>query len=304
MPQEKKDSIPPKSASIPATQTIPSSEIDSKQPEMFIVGVITTETANLSNGAKVSIENEIIIFDRQALDKEKEIVLNFLKDVINRGDEAEFKNFLWYLEDSEDPKIIESKKQMQKAFDNKDAGSLFLKNIQISLPTEQIAQRRLIKEKLRLEMDKYPFTFRDKLGNPLNPDTDLDFIFMKNDDGKGFKLLIASELGIDSIDIPQDNKNDQFQPNLNGITKSNKDERIIIPVLSAKDGSVPSVNFVEIRKGEIDLPRQLLEEEENIGKTQKSRSSSPLSANYSPPTPSPVSQPRSKRPSSYVTVSH
>jgi hypothetical protein len=228
-------------------------------------------------------------------------MIDFLKNVINIGDESEIKNIIWYLEDNKNPQNIEFIKQIQEAFDNKNADSLILENIHVNLPTKEIAQRRLIKEKLRPEMERYPFTFADKLGNQLSPENDLDFVFMVNENGKSFKIVVASEVGIDSMTVPENIKPNQFRPELTKASKDQKTGHIIIPILPAEDGTVPSVKIIEIRKGEIDLPQQLLEEEENGGehKTKNSNNS-----NYSPPAPAPVTQPRSQRSSSYVTVSH
>jgi hypothetical protein len=280
------------------------------QPNIFVMETFTPNIVDLSDGAKIKIENGSISIDRQALEDEHNNVLTYLKNAIDSGNEVEVAKFLWYLEDSQDEAGIDLRNKINTALKNRDSSSLSLKNISVVMPSKEIAQRRLIKEALRTEITNIPFSFKDKNGDTINTDN-IDFIFVVDVATKNFKLIVASQFGIDSVSVEEVVDDTKFKPDFNKITKDTENDYIIIPLLPAEDGIAPPFGFLEIRKGKIDLPQQISEDEEkNFGKPDPrpfNSFSTPFNSNnniYSPSPPSPAYQPRSQRSSSYVTVSH
>lgn len=243
----------------------------------------------------------IIKIDRKALDEGEKSVIEYLKEAIARGDEKEIRRFLWYLEDREDEETKAFRQQLEEAFRSKNPASLDLDSLNVVLPLRTLAEKQLIKNALREQLKKIPFSFKDHAGNLLNQDKEVDFVFIPQ--GDQFKLVVASKKGIGSVALPESITDESFQPELMKIAKDQKAGTITIPLNKAKDGSEPMAPIIEIRKERIDLPGELLRQEEELEKQAKAQQ--PV---YAPPPPSvsttPYSQPRSQRPTTWVTTSH
>jgi hypothetical protein len=279
---------------------IPSSKpIEGKYESIVVNSDIIPEVATFNPGEPpVKIEGGTIRVDKTALEKEKKNVVDFVKSAIESGNEAEVKKFLWYFEDSTDQESLSLIYKIKEALAKKDASNLKLDELRIGLATEGIAQRRLIKEGLAPEIKKYPFDFLNEEGNKLDKESDIDYIFTKK--GKDeFKMIIASKKGISSISVPDNIQSDQFQPDLINVSKDQETGAILIPLKDAKNGTTPSVSMIEIRKEKVNLPDELVKEQERLEEKRKKEEEE---NNYTPPPAAPQS--RSSRPTRWVSTSN
>lgn len=286
--------------------SLPSAQPVENGPRFSKPSDIIPEVTDFAPGeSPVKIEGNKISIDKTALETEKNKVIEDFKKGIEEGNEGLIKSFLWYYEDREDEEGIKQRDAIKEALAKKDASSLKFDAIQVNLPTEAIAQRRIIREKLKTEIQNYPFTFKDKDGNPLDSENDIDFVFASKGDGSGFKLMVGSKKGIAGVGVPQSLGDEKFKPDLTKMEKDVLAGKISIPVKKAGNGTLPSVSILEIYQGAVDINAQLLKEEEERERAQRQQPQFPPSTpSYTPPPVSPRPAPRASRPTTWVPVSH
>lgn len=286
------------------------SAFPSAQPREFgfqitIGDAIVPEIISLPEGQSIQITGGRILLDKDALEAAKRDVTNHLKEAIEAGDQQVVASYMWYLEDSQDPEVVAFCNQIQEAIQQKNASKLQFAALNVHLPTDGIAQRKLIKEGLQREIPRFPFSFRGKDGQPLNQE-DIDYVFTRHAERRdAFKMIIASKKGIEAITVPdQENlPQDKFQVDFASLAKDSKTGAITISLKAAADGTEPSVAVIEIRKEPIDLPAELIkkEEEQNVRPSSQGQSSAHPYVPPSPILPGPTS--RAQRPTTWTAPS-
>lgn len=293
MAKEEKERVP---------QIIPE-EIEGAEPklasrERVLVGGIWLDLIDLPEGTPAfQIKDGKIRIDKKRFLEEKEKVEKALEASIWVGDEDTFNRMTGSLRFAEDEEQIDAYIKLRKLYDGGKSSKL--KSINVDFLTDGIAQRNIMREGLKPQVEKLPFSFMDRNGNKLDTEKDLDIVFVK-DKGGAYKLIVASKKGIDEIVVPETFSADQFQPDFLKIDKDEVTDTITIPLKPARDGSESYVISVEIRKGPINLPQKLATEEaqEIAKRTRKKREE-----DYNPP---PARTPRRSSESggySYTNVS-
>ena len=285
-------------------------EPDSQQPEevvlrslgpRFLVGTIFTEISDLPAGAPITLKDGKLHINREGLEEEKAKVKKALSDSIENGDEAVFLNMTAGLESSDVEELVDLGEKLKGAFARRTKNPFELKSINVDLLTDGIAERNLIREGLKPQIARQPFTFKDKDGKDLDLENDVEFVFAKNKD-EGYKIIVGSKKGIAEINVPIDLDDSKFQPDFTKIDKDTVNNSIVIPLKAAKDGTESLVTMFEIHKGPINLKEVLIYEEDkqDIFNAKAARKSSqtpssptdsiddkPVSPTYRPPTPRP-----------------
>lgn len=252
--------------------------------ERILVAGIWLDLTDLPDGSPpFQIKSGKISIDKKRFLEEKEKVEKALEASIRTGDEHTFNKMTGGLKFAEDEEQVDAYIKLRKLFDLGKSSKL--KSINVDFLTDGIAQRNIMREGLKPQVEKLPFTFMDRNGKALDHEKDLDLVFVKDKDG-GYKLIVASKKGIDEIVVPEAFNADQFQPDFLKIDKDVVTDTITIPLKPSRDGSESYVVSVEIRKGPIDLPHKLaIEEAQEIAKRARKK----REENYNPP---PVRTPR------------
>ncbi len=273
---------------------------DSLQPEevvlrslgpRFLVDTIFTEISDLSAGAPIALKDGQLYMDRESLEQEKTKVKKALSDSIENGDHEVFLSMTAGLESSDIEELVDLGEKLEQAFASRTKNPFELKSINVDLLTDGIAERNLIREGLKPQIARQPFSFKDKDGNVLDQEKDLDFVFAKNVKS-GYKIIVGSKKGIDQIDVPIQIENGKFDPDLTKIDKDPVNDSITIPLSNAKDGTETLATVIEIRKGPINLIEILKKQEEREQKAKKpseveQAEDSYMASVYSPPPPRP-----------------
>lgn len=239
--------------SLPSVQSVEGLDLLSQD---FLTFISTDLSAT---GKVMRIGSDGIELDQQSLDKQREQVSVWLNESIISGDEKTLGIYLRNV-DNRDDDANELSDKIREAFEKNDPS--VLNSVRISGITNGIAERNLIREGIKAEIPRLPFVFRDRQGNQLNLQEDIDIIFtQKGGRGGGYKFVIGSKKGIESITFPEELPSNMFKPDITQITKSDAGA-IMLPIGSAADGTESPVVVVDIRKGPIDLSAAFSEEEE------------------------------------------
>lgn len=250
----------------------------------ILTGAIWLEIDKAPEGEPAfRIKKGRLFIDREALKAAKDSVKKALADSISSGDEAIFSKLTRGIESTRDEELIELYEQLLEAFKRREKNPFKLKEINVDLLTDGIAERNIIREGLKPHIKQLPFVFRNRNGEELDRDRDVDFVFIRDKD-KDYKLIVGSKKGIGGIELPDELGESQFAPDLLGITKDSVTDTIIIPLKAARDGIKPLVPNIEIRKGPIDLVR-IVSYEEETAKAKKKRGEEDEKKRYSPPPP-------------------
>ncbi len=251
------------------------------------------------SASPILIENGNIVIDKDRMLAEYERTREWLRNGVVAGDTKVLEVYLRNIVGDTDEED-ELREALKSAFEAKDPNLLRFDALHINEPTAGIAQRNLMREGLRPELDRQPFTFLDRDEQVL-PFDDLDFVFARNERKPDeFKIIVGSKKGIDSFVLPQgDLERNKFVPDLLKMEKDDDNGAIIVPLKSAKDGIQPSAPLIEIRKGPIDVMEELAKEERMMGShrpdddwgstagrpTTPPSFPGPSSAPYNPPAP-------------------
>ncbi|KKQ90073.1 MAG: hypothetical protein UT12_C0002G0004 [Candidatus Curtissbacteria bacterium GW2011_GWC2_38_9] len=259
----------------------------------FLTGLIYTEIVELESDTPIMIVDGQIRINERRLGEEREKVKKALADSIENGDEAFFFRITSALELTNDEELIELREKLRQAFESKSQNPFELHSINVDLLTNGIAERNLIREGLKPQIARIPFSFEDKNGKELDPEEDIVFVFTRGKKNQ-YKIVVGSKKGIDKINVPKQLEDSKFQPDFANIDKDPVNNSITIPLKSARDGTESLVSIVEVHKGAIDLiaalqKEEVAEEEEVTSPSRSRRSSSSASSSpaYNPPTPRP-----------------
>lgn len=279
-------------------QSVPLTTPPEKKVKFFVGEGLVPEIVELPKGSlPMRIVDGVIQLDKDRLNEEKKRMGGVLKEAIGTGNEKLFGIFLRNLEAIDNKESRALIEKLKKAFSTRDPGLLKLDELRVSIATDNIAERNLIREGLRPEISRQPFSFKDKKGDTLLPE-DIDFIFVRNNKRGQFKIIIGSKKGIETIGIPDQLPDDKFVPNMMKVEKDPTADIIEIPLKPAADGHEPSAVIVQIKKGKIDLPAQLdLEERESRASQTRTEPDDDDSPNRPPrqqynPSSSPSPSPR------------
>jgi hypothetical protein len=235
-------------------------EVDLTLPGKLLVGGVWMEIDDAPDGQPpLRIVDGLLHMDKKRLDEEKTVVNKALSDSIANGDIDIFTRLTRGLDFAVDKDLIVLRNKLQKAF--KKQSKTVLEEINVNLLTDGVAERNIIREGLKPQIQLQPFIFRDREGNILDPDTEVDYIFVK---GKGntYKVIVGSKKGIAGIELPNDLPKNVFRPDVGNIEKDPVTDAITIPLGDAKDGSSPLVTTIEIRKGPINIIEKASREEQ------------------------------------------
>lgn len=236
----------------------PEEELSVQKP--LLIGGIYLDLVDLPKGTPAfQMKDGKIFMDKTAFAKQQEEVKGALAKAIEEGNVEIFERLTKGLKQTGDPDLAVLYKELLDLFEKRTANPSTLKAINVDLLTDGIAQRNIIREGLKPEINKHPFVFRDRDGNPLAGDN-LDYVFVqgKNDT---YKLIVGSKKGIDSIELPDNLTDNQFTPDLLKIEKDPVSGAITIPLKDSKDGTTPVTSFVEIHKGPIDIIARVKKQE-------------------------------------------
>ena len=225
---------------------------------ILIAGVWIELVDMAAEATPFRIEGNNLVIDKERFNKEREAVKEVLAEAIRKGDRAVFDKMTGGLSLAEDEEHIDLYIDLQKLFKEKSAKRL--DSINVDLLTDGIAQRNIIREGLKPQVAKLPFSFRDRSGNLLDMEKDIDIVFIRGK-GEAYKLIVGAKKGIDEIELPDDFSPDQFQPDFLKIEKDPVADSITIPLKPTKDGSESYVTTIEVRKGPVDLPAKVAREE-------------------------------------------
>jgi hypothetical protein len=249
--------------------------------EKILIAGIWLDLVDMPEGSPpLRIKDGKILMDAKRYSQECEDVKKALADSIEKKDEDTFNKMTGGLGLAEDEEVIDLYIKLKKLF--KSGNAKKLDSINVDFLTDGIAQRNIMREGLKPQVAKLPFSFVDRNGAKLDIERDLDIVFVKDKSG-GYKLIVGSKKGIDEIEVPDNISSGKFQPDFLKIDKDAVTDTITIPLRPAKDGSESYVDSIEIRKGPIDLTQKLAREEseEQAKKAKKRRERD--SSNYSPP---------------------
>lgn len=276
-------------------------DVDSATPELDTPAVISPDFAIdivelPADGPAIKIQDETIFLDKDRLKAEMVSVTDWLVGGVESGDETVLEVYLRNLPGtaSEDD-VSELKSQLETAFETKDASGLKLDELHVNVVSAGIAERNLIREGIRPELLRQPFYFRDKQGNVLSGESDLDIVFARDDrrQGSGYRVIVGSRQGIDAIVIPKELPADKFVPDMTKMTKDELRDIITIPLKQAADGTMPSAATIEIHRDPVDLIEDLARQErveaEQEARRERDRQEEEerQRRQYSPPPPSP-----------------
>jgi hypothetical protein len=245
---------------------LPSAQEINKGARILLGNAISPQIVHLSdNGSPMKVSDGIIQLDEDALNLEKKKLTDSLRSAIEAGDDKMLQIYLGNLE-GDDEALVEAKDMLREAFANRNADKLELKSLNIDLATGGIAERNLIRQGLRAELPRIPFSFKDERGQDINLE-EIDYVFSRKEGSSdSFKLIVGFKKGIMSISVPDELTSlgdDKFQPDL---LKASKDSGgvVTIPIKEAKDGTEPTASVIEIRLGPIDIISEIgrLQEEQ------------------------------------------
>jgi hypothetical protein len=250
--------------------------------EGLLVGGIFIEIEDAQEGASpVRIVDGQIRMDRKRLDEEKNNVRQALFDAIARGDEDVFGRITRSLDITTNVTLIALRTKLHKAFEKQKKNFTKLDAINVSLLTDGVAERNIIREGLKPQIQRQPFIFYDNHGALLDPEKDIDYIFVKGKRNK-YTVIIGSKKGIGSIELPDVLPDDRFLPDLGNIEKDPVTDVITIPLGDSKYGDTPLATSIEIRKGPIDIIA-IATREEMRAQAEKERKKQ--EKEYNPPAP-------------------
>jgi hypothetical protein len=255
---------------LPTPEVFPESE---QSASIKLGGPLAPEFVQMPKGAPVmQVENGKIQLDEAAYTTQIQKTKDWVREAVLTGDEHVLGILLRNIDEMEESAELRS--LYEQAFAQKDPKKLQLDAVHVNLPIEGIAERSLIRDGLRSQLARQPFTFHDRNGVALDQHDDLDIVFArKEDDETKFKLIIGSKKGIIQIGF-QDEKDlpaDKFRPDLMNIDKDSVKDVITIPLKSAKDGEQPYAACIEIRQGALDLPTKIANEEKVQERARKKK---------------------------------
>jgi len=250
---------------------LPSSQEIGKNAKILLGDMIAPQIVHLPQGSSpMKINDGIIQLDEDALNLEKKNLTDSLRFAIETGDDKMLQIYLGNLE-GDDKSLSEARDMLREAFASKNADKLELKSLNIDLATEGIAERNLIRQGLRAELPRIPFSFKDDGGQNIDVE-EIDYVFSRKENGgNNFKLIIGHRRGIRGIGVPDDSTDlgkDKFQPDLLKVSKDS-DGVITIPIKEAKDGTEPTATIIEVRLGPIDIVSEVRRQQEEEQKRRK-----------------------------------
>jgi hypothetical protein len=248
----------------------PTQEVN-KGARILLGDVIAPQIVHLPDGSSpMKISNGVIQLDEDALNLEKKKLTDSLRSAIEAGDDKMLQIYLGNLQ-GDDEALVEARNLLKEAFASKNADKLELKSLSIDLATGGIAERNLIRQGLRAELPRIPFSFKDERGQNINVD-EIDYVFSRKE-GKSdsFKLIVGFSKGIRSIGVVDDLADlgdDKFQPDLLKASKDS-DGVVAIPIKEARDGTEPTATIIEIRLGPIDIVSEIRRQQEEGQRRKK-----------------------------------
>jgi hypothetical protein len=254
----------------------------------FLGDTLSPQIMTLSGGLRVRFFDGQIQLDKSALETEIQRMDTTLHAAILSGDEKILTIYLRnveQMEDDEGAKVLAER--LRAAFRERDPRHLQLDAIHVDDISRGIAERNLIREGLRGQIARQPFTFRDGKGRLLDAEDDVDFVFARDaNDSSRFKIIVGSKKGIDTIAFPQDENfpRGMFRPDMAKVDRDEATETITIPLKASLDGNSPQAVVIEVRKGPVDLPTALAEEErQDLRRKRAEEEAARQAAQYNPP---------------------
>lgn len=263
------------------TAEIPAKSLDIETPpaslssesEVNIGDYIVPQIMDLDSG-KVRLENGVIQLDQKALNEEEKSVEQWLIGSVQRGEKRTLEIFLRNIDDR-DEGADQLRDKLQRAFEEKDEN--LLRSLGLNNLIGSIAERNMLREYFPEELERHPFTFLDDYGEEIDSQY-INIVFTRDPKSNDWKFIIGSKKGIASVAFDQNLSRDKYEPDMKKAKKDKKKDILTFVLQGSKDGHVPSVPTVEVRKGYIDLVREI--ELEIARKEEEERRS-----RYSPPPP-------------------